>query len=66
VETIDGGQYIFVRCPDGQTINSVFWKTLDGIDISLVPVTSSVSRPKGSPPQLLSMPLVKIVIDNLR
>ena len=64
VETINGGEYIFSRCPDGQTINAVFWKTLDGVDISLAPVITS--RPKGSPPQSLPMPLVQSVIDHLR
>lgn len=66
VQTIDGGQYIFVRCPDGQTISTVFWKTLDGVDISLVPVMSPVTRPKESVAYGLSMPLVKTVIDHLR
>lgn len=66
VETIDGGQYIFGRCPDGQTINGVMWKTLDGVDISLVPVISSAPRAKGSPPAGLPMPVVQTVIDQLR
>lgn len=66
VETIDGGQYIFVRCPDGQAISSVLWKTLDGVDISLVPVVSSAARPKGTAPYGLSMPLVATIIEHLR
>ncbi|SRR6266567_1698081 len=66
VETIEGGQYIFMRCPDGQAIHGVMWKTLDGVDISLVPVIPSASGSKGNPPVMLSMSLVTMVIDHLR
>jgi len=66
VATIEGGQYIFMRCPDGQSIHGVMWKTLDGVDISLVPVIPSASQSKGNPPVTLSMSLVMMVIDHLR
>ena len=66
VETIDGGQYILVRCPDGTTVSSVFWKTLDGVDIALVPVTPSTPQPKSSRAVGLPMSLIRIVIDHLR
>ncbi|TAN34906.1 hypothetical protein EPN29_00895 [bacterium] len=66
VETIQGGQYVFVRCPDGKAIASVFWKTLDGVDISLVPVMTSPSGQKGSQSNGLSIEVIQAVISGLR
>ena len=66
VETIDGGQYVFVRCPDGVTISDVLWKTLDGVDVSIVEVTAPLVGPKSSRPTGLSTDLVRTVIEHLQ
>ncbi|MHB8589923.1 MAG: hypothetical protein ACYDA0_13920 [Candidatus Dormibacteraceae bacterium] len=66
VETIDGGQYVFMRCPDGVTISDVIWKTLDGVDVSLVKVIPTVVGPKSNPPAGLSIDLIRSVIEHLQ
>ena len=65
VQTIDGGQYVFARCPDGEAINGVFWKTLAGIDVSVMRAGPSATS-KSTPPSALSMSLVLTVIEHLR
>ena len=65
VETIGGNQYVVVRCPDGITINSVYWKTVEGIDIGLFAVPSTFNETP-APRQSLTMEVVLTVINNLR
>lgn len=66
VETIQGGQYVFVRCPNGNAIASVFWKTLDGVDISLAPVMTSTTGQKTGQSNALTMDVIETVISRLR
>ncbi len=65
VETIGGNEYVVVRCPEGTAINSVYWKTLDGVDIKLGPMPPSAGGAPGDTPSL-PMQVVLTVINNLR
>src|SRR5487761_277624 len=57
---------LFMRCPDGVTVHGVLWKTMDGVDISLMAVAPTVAGSKSAPAAGLNTDLIRAVIQGLQ